>query len=236
MKTNDVRSFQNEKRENRGRGGGRGTRGGRTGRDSKDGRAARTRSPSPAGKQGKCWTCGSLDHLSWNPVCPNMSEGQKAIKNAQRSQISVAQLRELKELRAEKNTNLRRLGHGANDFEEGDEFYDSAQGDARAPAVGAVNFVECFGANSDWDILPVFCPSVRSFSCIYVAALKSSHAQNRNPFAYKNANNNVCTLNCVCSLCARFRDDQGAWLNISCQCRPGCKCSTCRTFFDENGK
>ena len=38
------------------------------------------------------------------------------------------------------------------------------------------------------------------------------------------------------SLCARFRDVHGAWLNTSCQRRPGCKCSTCRTFFDENGK
>jgi len=82
----------------------------------------------------------------------------------------------------------------------------------------------------------VFGPSVRPFSCSYVAALKSSHAQNRNPFAHTNANNNVCTLNCVCSLCARFRDVHGAWLNTSCQRRPGCKCSTCRTFFDENGK
>ena len=61
----------------------------------------------------------------------------------------------------------------------------------------------------------VFGPSVRPFSCSYVAALKSSHAQNRNPFAHTNANNNVCTLNCVCSLCARFRDVHGAWLNTS---------------------
>ena len=103
-----------------------------------------------------------------------MSETQKTLKKAQSSQTSAAQLRELKELRAEKKANLRRLGRGANDFEGGDEFYDSAQGDARDAAVGAVNFVECFGVNSDWDILPVFGPYVCPLSCSYVAALKST--------------------------------------------------------------
>jgi len=82
----------------------------------------------------------------------------------------------------------------------------------------------------------VFGSSVRPLPCSYVATLKSSHAQNRNSFAHTNANNLVCTLNCVCSLCAHFTDSSGAWINTSCQRRPGCKCSTCRTFFDENGK
>ena len=82
----------------------------------------------------------------------------------------------------------------------------------------------------------MFGPSVCPLSCSYVAALKSFHAQNGNSFAQTNAYDSVCTLNCVCSLCARFRDVSDTWLNTSCQRHPGCKCSTCRTFFDEIGE
>ena len=86
--------------------------------------------------------------MSWNPVCPNMNEAQRVAKKAQSSQILVMEIRELQELRAEK------------------------EGDVHAAAsVGAVNFVECFGVNSNWNLLPVFGPSACPLSCSYVAVM-----------------------------------------------------------------